>query len=115
MAIARRMVTSQLTVWIVVAAVCAYFLWPLRDTLRLGMDLAGGTYLTLEVQTDKAVAAELIDIAQTIETKLKKAQRMVPTSKDVVETSLVLMYDSANSAQESALFIKEALPELDPV
>ena len=28
---------------------------PLRKKLRFGIDLVGGTYITLEVQTDKAV------------------------------------------------------------
>ncbi len=114
MVAARQIMASQLMFWVVVAGICTYFLWPLRDTLRLGMDLAGGTYLTLEVQTDKAIAADLIDIAQSLETKLKKAQHALPVSKEVVGNSLVLSYDSASQAQDTALFLKDAAPEFDP-
>lgn len=115
MAAARQMMASQLTMWVVVAGISMYMLWPLRDTLRLGMDLAGGTYLTLEVQTDKAIAADLMDLAQSIEAKLKKAQKSVPSSKEVSKSSLLLTYESASQAQEIALFIKDASPELDPI
>src|SRR5277367_4764742 len=112
MAVARQVMASQLVGWMVLAVVCVYLLWPLRDTLRLGMDLAGGTYLTLQVQADKAIEADLIDLAQTIEGKLKKAQRPVPTTKQVSDNTLILSFDSMQLAQETAIFLKDDMPAL---
>ena len=51
----RRMALSGLSVWIIVLALSLFFLTPLSKKLRRGIDLVGGTYITLEVQTDKAV------------------------------------------------------------
>ena len=58
---ARRIFVSEFMLWVVLAGLGVYFLLPLRQSIRLGMDLAGGTYLTLQVQTDKAVEAELAE------------------------------------------------------
>ncbi len=113
MAAVRQLVASQLVFWVAVAGLCVYLLWPLRDTLRLGMDLAGGSYLTLEVKVDKAVEADLADKLQTIESKSKKAHRSLPSSKEITTNQLVLTYESMQVAQDMALFIRDELPELE--
>ena len=51
---ARRIASSELMIWLLLCVIGMYFLYPLRKTLRFGIDLVGGTYLTLEVKTDKA-------------------------------------------------------------
>jgi len=113
MAEVRQLMASQLIFWVAVAGLCVFLLWPLRDTLRLGMDLAGGSYLTLEVKVDKAVEADLIDKLQTIESKAKKANRAIPSAKEVVNNKIVLTYDSMQTAQDAALFIRDELPDLE--
>ena len=52
---ARGLFFSGFSFWMLVAALGIYLLFPLKDSLRLGIDLAGGTYITLEVQTEKAL------------------------------------------------------------
>ena len=51
----RKVLMSWATFWIVVSGLIVWWLWPLRENLKFGMDLVGGTFLTLEVQTEKAV------------------------------------------------------------
>jgi len=74
--------------WVLLAAACLFFLYPIREKLRFGIDLVGGTYITLEVQTDKAVEAELAEKMQGLTAKLKKANKVLPTSKEVKNETL---------------------------
>ncbi len=43
---------------VVVVATCAFWAFPLGDSIRLGLDLRGGIHLLLEVLTDDALRAE---------------------------------------------------------
>jgi len=113
MANVRSIVFSQFSGWLLVAAISIYFLYPLRNSIRLGMDLAGGTYLTLEVQTDKAVEAELVEQLQAIESKLKAERKPLPQSKKIVGNRIELTYDTAQTAQEIALLLRDEFKDLD--
>lgn len=107
----RRMLFSELTLWIILCGVCLYLLYPLRQSLRFGIDLVGGTYLTLEVKVDKAVDAELVSRLQSIESKLKLARKL-PTSKVVEKEAIVLTFDNIQTAQEAARILKSRESEL---
>lgn len=48
----KRVIFSQLSIWLIVTIFGIYFLSQLRQNLNFGIDLVGGTYITLEVQTD---------------------------------------------------------------
>ena len=107
-----RMFFSELSFWLVLGCIGLYFLLPLRQSLRFGIDLVGGTYLTLEVQTDKAVEADLVEQMQSIDTKLKRAQFAVPVSKHVEKNSIVLNFASMQDAQIAAGELKNSLPDM---
>lgn len=62
----RKIVFSGFMFWVAVAAIGLYLITPLREKLRFGIDLAGGTYITLEVQTEKAIEDELVDYMEGI-------------------------------------------------
>lgn len=113
MAKVRSMFLSQFSGWLLVAAVSIYFLYPLRSKIRLGMDLAGGTYLTLEVQTEKAVEAELIEQSQTIESKLKADHKPLPQSKKIAGSTIEFTYDTPQAAQDVALSLRDEFRDLD--
>jgi len=113
MAKIRSMIVSQFAGWLLVAAISIYFLYPLRSKIRLGMDLAGGTYLTLEVQTEKAVEAELVEQWQSIENKLKAEHKPLPQSKKIVGNTLELTYDTPQTAQDVALVLRDEVKDLD--
>jgi len=109
----RRMAFSELSFWLVICAIGLYFLLPLRQSLRFGIDLVGGTYLTLEVKTDKAVEAELVEQMQSVDAKLKRANRALPTSKFIENNQIVLQFSSMQDAQMAAVDLKSALPGLE--
>jgi len=103
---ARNMLFSGLSFWLVVAGICLYFIFPLREKLRYGIDLVGGSYLTLEVQTDKAVESELLGIMQSISRKLKKAKKAVPTAKKVEKNKIIMSFEDGQAAQAAALQLR---------
>ncbi|HRN77732.1 MAG TPA: protein translocase subunit SecD [Candidatus Dependentiae bacterium] len=109
----RRIFASELMIWLLIAGISLYFVIPLRKHIRLGMDLAGGTYLTLEVQTEKAVEAEMIERLQSVEARLKNANQ--PEAKDakVEGASIILNYENANQAQNAALFLQDSVKDLE--
>lgn len=108
----RTIALSGFMFWIALAAVALFLLYPLRQKLRFGIDLVGGTYIRLEVQTDKAVEAELIEKMQRFPSRLKKAQKNVPTVKKVEEEAIKLTFDSLDNAQAAASFFKLEEPDL---
>lgn len=57
----RRFVFSSLSLWLALAIFGAYFLTHLSHYVSFGIDLVGGTYLTLEVQMDQVLENELSD------------------------------------------------------
>ncbi len=109
----RRIFLSELMFWTVLCVVGLYFLLPLRKSLRFGIDLVGGTYLTLEVQTNKAVEAELVEIMQSVDSKLRRSQRILPASKFVEKETIVLAFASLQDAQMAAGDLKNNLPNMD--
>src|SRR6266478_2056220 len=102
---AKRLASSSLMVWIVLIVLGMYFLYPLRKAVRFGIDLVGGSYLTLEVQTDAAVEAELIRKLQSIDTKLKR-ERINLISKTVQDHKIILTFENQQQTQEATRILK---------
>ena len=69
----RKVVVSGFAAWVAFGLVGLYFLMPLREKLRFGIDLVGGTYITLDVKVEKAVESELIDLLEQMKTALVPA------------------------------------------
>lgn len=108
----RRFVFSGFAFWVALAIMALYLLYPLREKLRFGIDLVGGTYITLEVQTDKAVEAELIEKMQNFSERLKKVHKIAPSSKLVEHETIILTFNSLDDLQSAASFLKLEEPEL---
>lgn len=105
-AAARKFVFSGFAFWVVVAIIGSYLIYPLRQKVRLGIDLVGGTYITLEVQTEKAVEAELVEIMQALPNKLKLAQKSLPIAKNLEHNAVVFTFDTIGAAQDAAQIFK---------
>ncbi len=108
----RRMVLSELSLWVALAALSLYLVMPLRQTLRFGIDLVGGTYLTLKVQTEKAVEADLIERMHDVDMKLQRSNLSTPTSKRVEASSIVLTFKSVQDAQSAAADLKQSYQDM---
>ena len=109
---AKRIAGSELMIWLLLCVVGMYFLYPLRKSLRFGIDLVGGSYLTLEVKTDKAVEAELIRKLQTIDAKFKRERSITLVSKTIVDRNIVLTFENQQQTQDAARILKTDEREL---
>lgn len=109
----RRIFVSEFMFWLVFAILGIYSIIPLRQSIRFGSDLVGGTYLTLLVDTDKAVDSKLVGQMHHIEAKLKEQSKAVPTEKGINDGAILLTFSSSQEAQEAALAIREESTGLD--
>lgn len=109
---ARRLASSGLVFWLFVAVVGIYFLYPLRKTLRFGIDLVGGTYLTLEVKTEKAVEAELLAKLHAIDTKFKRERTITLVSRTIQDEQIILTFENQQQTQDAARILKADEREL---
>ncbi len=108
----RKMFFSELTFWLVLCLISIYLIVPLRKSIRFGIDLVGGTYLTLEVQTDKAIEADLIEQMQSIDGKLRRAGLPLSSSKYIEKNNIVLVFASLNDVQMAAAELKRGMPNM---
>lgn len=109
---AKRIASSELMIWLVLCVIGMYFLYPLRKSIRFGIDLVGGSYLTLEVKTNAAVEAELIRKLQSIDTKFKRDKSISLISKTVQDQKIILTFENQQQTQEAARIIKSDEREL---
>jgi len=91
--------------WVLLAIASVTLLYFKRDKLRFGIDLVGGTYITLAVQTDKAVEDELAEVMQSLVVKLKKAGIPTPSSKVVEKEQIIYTFDSPDAVQKASSYI----------
>lgn len=74
----RRLIFSSLFVWFLITVIGVYFLINLKQYIRFGIDLAGGTYITLEVDVQKAYEAEILSAMQGLVQKTSKSGKQAP-------------------------------------
>jgi preprotein translocase subunit SecD len=110
--VARRALLSPLMFWVCIAAVSLYFVMPLRKTLRFGMDLVGGTYITLEVQTEKAIEAELAGEMQALEGRLKQNRKRAPRERKIVDNAIIFNFNSVQDAQEAYQVVADTMTDM---
>lgn len=109
---AKRIASSGLMFWIALAIIGIYFLYPLRKSLRFGIDLVGGSYLTLEVKTDTAVEAELIRKLQAIDAKFKRERSISLVSKTILDHKIILTFENQQQTQDAARILSSDEREL---
>jgi len=109
----QRMAFSGLSLSIVVAIIGTYFLIPLKDNVSFGIDLVGGTYITLKVQAEKAVESELYARLSGIPDKLKAENVELPASQVVEGGAIVLTFETPMAAKYAASAIKSMEKELE--
>ncbi|QQR53396.1 protein translocase subunit SecD [bacterium] len=102
---ARKVLFSELTLWLFMALICVYWLYPIRNALRFGSDLVGGVYLTLQVQVDKAVEAACSSVMNSMYMNLK-TQGIHVSAKEIKDGKVIFTFASMNEAQKAAQTFK---------
>lgn len=98
----RRFFISGFFAWVMFAAATSfYFYYYGKNTLKFGIDLVGGTYITLEVQEDDVVRNELNDKVKTFTSALQHA-KINPEGNPVIDSgALIFKFSSASQAREA--------------
>lgn len=104
---ARKFLVSGFSFWAVIIVVSLIAIWPLRQKLRFGIDLVGGTYITLEVQTKEAIDAELVSVMQWTINKLKTARKKAPSVSSVENRQVLLTFENPQVAEEVASYLRD--------
>ncbi|MCL4380307.1 protein translocase subunit SecD [Candidatus Dependentiae bacterium] len=104
-----RIARSSFALWLVAAAVCIYLVYPPLKKLKYGIDLVGGTYITLQVDVN-AIATALIksraDFALT--TAMQEATTTMPTAHVVQDKVSYSFADQAMALQAQQALAQHA-------
>ncbi|MGB8468350.1 MAG: protein translocase subunit SecD [Candidatus Babeliales bacterium] len=100
----RTFVSSSFFVWVVVAIGALAYLFTIQngrlalrpDRVKFGIDLVGGTYITLSVDIDKAVELELHAKKQNLLNRLKEANHPLPVAQSIEKDAINFKFDSAH-------------------
>ena len=117
---AKALMRSGFILWVVAALAIVCYLFTIQDgrvrlrpdRIKFGIDLVGGTYITLGVQTDKAIETELTDKASGIRKKLEKELNLEPISQFIEKNEARFKFENAAAAQAAQSFIKRQESDL---
>jgi preprotein translocase subunit SecD len=93
----RTQLIGHFLFWAMITIPSVYFVYNLKHYINFGIDLVGGTYVTLQVQLDKAHENELVEELQTVNAILKKKELPRPARHAIDDTKLTLEFDSVQS------------------
>lgn len=103
----RRGVFVEFLFWVALAAIGTYFVWPLKDRPRKGIDLVGGFYITLKVDTDEGLRLELLNKKQSLLTELQNQGFNDPVSHKVENHAIFFQFKNVDDAQKSYMHLKD--------
>lgn len=95
----RRLLASSLGFWLALIPVFIWFLYPPMKRLHFGIDIVGGTYITLGVKTDEAIAYELQALAQGALAEIKKSEKIEPVLSKFDKDALIFKMTFADPGQ----------------
>lgn len=106
----KNTIFSWFGIWLLAAGLSVFLIW--NKGLRFGIDLVGGTYLKLQVDTNKAIESELSARMGTAASVLEKAGIAQPTKSSVINDQLELSFDSLQAAQSAAEVLRKKWTDL---
>lgn len=109
----RRIFVSSFGFWIALAIAALYFLYPPMKRLTFGIDLVGGTYITLGVKTEEAVAHDLQSLMLSTVSSLKRDEKVEAKSSkfNKEQLSFELTFDNSADALKAEAFIRDQYRE----
>lgn len=94
-------------IWLGITAYGVYVLFDIKNSINFGIDLVGGTYLTLEVKVNEAVKNELMHAMQMLSDQLKKDNKEIANAPTVNEKSaigLMVFKSDADASHARGIF-----------
>lgn len=85
--------------------------WPSKK-IKLGLDLRGGSYLVLGVQTKEAVKSQLNSIASTIKAELSKERIGIVKSRAISDNSIQITMLGESGVEQLDDYVRRKFPQL---
>jgi preprotein translocase subunit SecD len=104
----RRHLWVRIGIVLAVIAVSAWYLYPPRKTINLGLDLQGGIHLVLGVDVDKAIAAQVERAGDSIRAELERKGVGVTRIERRGSTELVVQLASARQWDDAQTVFRDA-------
>ena len=109
----RTILSTSFIAWIVAAVLGLAYLFTFvdgriklrQDRIKFGIDLVGGTYITLEVEAEKAIEVEVTDKSRSLFKKMDEASMELPVGQTQEKSTVVWRFNSVQGAQEAASFV----------
>ena len=109
----RRIFISSFMGWVLFAALTvAYFGFYGRESLKFGIDLVGGSYITLEVQESDVIKTELQDKIKSFVSILEQANIELEAKPLFQNNALTFKFESKKSAQEAETLFRHDYRQL---
>jgi preprotein translocase subunit SecD len=110
----RNFFASTFFGWVIVAIIACWYLFTFQDgrfmlrpnRVKFGIDLVGGVYITLGVETEKAIETELFDKMESLVKAFKEAKIKTPSQKSLQKESIKFVFESSDDAVKAADIIK---------
>ena len=103
----RRFFLSGFMVWVISAvAISSYFYWYGQNSLKFGIDLVGGSYITLEVQENDVIKNELNDKVKSFESALNHAKISYDGKPIIEKNSLIFKLESSAASREAESILR---------
>ena len=95
----KRFFYSSLTIWLAITIYGVYFLCNLQRYINFGIDLVGGTYITLEVQAEKLLENELIERVTSVTQEVMELEERESLKKHFEQGAYTVEFPDALTAQ----------------
>jgi preprotein translocase subunit SecD len=88
----RRVLSSAFGVWMLVGAAACFLLYPPRERLKFGIDLVGGTYITLELDADSLVQSTVSSYTDYALRTLEKDKGIKPDAVKKIGSTVTFTF-----------------------
>lgn len=103
----RRIFLSSFGMWMLLAAVSCYLLYPPMKKLKFGIDLVGGTYITLALDRPSVIQPQIRSYTSHALSELSKIDTIVPTFVKNEKESVVYTFENSIAAQKAASYLSQ--------
>lgn len=101
----NRLLFSRLTIWLALTLAGTYFVYYIKDYVTFGIDLVGGSYITLEVDVKKAREIELNEKMRASIDLLTSSDQPIPQEKRIDKDVIRMKFDSIQDAVAATDFL----------
>jgi preprotein translocase subunit SecD len=102
---AQKLISSRLTFWALITIVGGYFLYNIKHYVNFGIDLVGGTYITLQVQVEKALELDLVEKMKSLTELLEKEGQPVPVERTICDRTAIMNFASVEDAKKATSYL----------